>query len=457
MHTFAAKQKAIPVARPEGSARTGPAFSARNREVRSILQTKLTVNKPGDAHEQEADRVADQVMRMPEPRLQRACACGGACPECAQKEEGGERIQTKPVQPGGEGATEAPGSVREVLRSPGQPIDSATRSFFEPRFGQDFSNVRVHTDSRAAQSAQDVDALAYTFQNHVVFRSGGYQPQTSAGRRLLAHELTHVVQQGESDSRIQRWAVSGNTATSDSPGDILFDLASDVSGNGNDWPCIIPVSMRTSRMASPPANFNDHYELYVQIGDRFDVSNLRKSSGPDLLVHLFTDARDVGIAGRFYPGMGASSGDVDVDISTAAGDGTTPIDRMIIFGHATGTSMFGGLGTFDPATLTPEPQSFALANAKLLPRRCWFTRNAQVRAVGCSSTAFAQSFAGAYLRRGSAIRSTTEAVSPCCHGVWDRLAFTASSVAGSAILDGPFATTAAFHLSRFWARIRGRL
>lgn len=392
------------------------------------------------------------VKRMPAPRLQRACACGGAKGDGER-----EQVRTRQAQPSASRETGVPRSVHEVLRSPGQPIDAATRSLFEPRFGRDFSQVRVHTDSRANQSARDINALAYTFQNHIVFGSGGYHPQTAAGSRLLAHELTHVVQQSQAGPRVQRWAISGDKAVSDSPGDVLWNLARDVSGNGNDWPCIIPESMRTSRMATPPADFNDHYELYVQIGDRFDVSNLRKRSGPDLLVHLFTEARDIGIAGRFYPGMTASSGDVDVDISTAAGDGTTPIDSMIIFGHATGTRMFGGVGTFDPSTLTPEPQSFALANAKLLPRRCWFTRNAQVRAVGCSSTNFAEAFAAAYLRRGSAIRSTTEAVAPCCHGVWDRLAFTASSAAGSAILDGPFSTTAEFHRGRFWTSIRGRL
>jgi hypothetical protein len=302
-----------------------------------------------------------------------------------------------------------------------------------------------------------MNALAYTFQNHIVFGSGGYQPQTLAGRRLLAHELTHVVQQSKGGPQIQRWAISGNTATADSPSDILWNLARDVGGSGNDWPCIVPVSMRTARMSTPPADFNDHYERYVQIGDRFDVSNLRRRSGPELLIHLFTDARDIGVATRFYPGMTASSGDVDIDISNAATDGTTPIGSMVIFGHASGTSMFGGVGAFDPSTLTPEPHSFALAHANLLPRRCWFTRNAEVRAVGCSSTDFAQAFARAYLRRGSAIRSTTSAVSPCCHGVWDRLAFTASSMAGSAILDGPFRTTRAFHGSRFWARILGQL
>ena len=347
--------------------------------------------------------------------------------------------------------------VDGVLRSTGQPIDAGTRTFFEPRFGRDLSGVRVHSGPSARQSAQEVQARAYTVGNHIVFGSEGYRPHTAAGRRLLAHELTHVVQQGKTGPQLQRWAVSGNRATSDSPSDVLWNLARDVGGNGYDWTCIVPLSMRTSRMASPPADFNDHYERYVQVGDRFDVSNLRRRTGPGLLLHLFTTTRDIDIAELFYPGMTAAGTDVDVDISNAATDGMTPIGSMTIFGHATGTSMFGGVGTFDPSTLTAEPHSFELAHNELLPRRCWFTRNAQVRAVGCTSTDFAQGFAAAYLRRGAAIRSTTSAVSPCCSGTWDRLAFTASAVAGSAILDGPFRTAAAFHRGRFWARIAGRL
>lgn len=89
----------------------------------------------------------------------------------------------------------APPSIHEVLRSAGQPLDPATRAFFEPRFGHDFSQVRVHNDAKAAASARAVNALAYTVGKHLVFAPGQYSPSTALGKRLLAHELTHVVQQ----------------------------------------------------------------------------------------------------------------------------------------------------------------------------------------------------------------------------------------------------------------------
>lgn len=89
-----------------------------------------------------------------------------------------------------------PPIVHEVLRSPGQPLDTAPRSFMESRFGHDFSSVRVHTDAKAANSARSVNALAYTVGQSVVFGSNQYQPHTRAGQQLMAHELTHVVQQG---------------------------------------------------------------------------------------------------------------------------------------------------------------------------------------------------------------------------------------------------------------------
>jgi GH24 family phage-related lysozyme (muramidase) len=89
---------------------------------------------------------------------------------------------------------EVPRIVHDVLRSPGQPLDAATQAFFEQRFGHDFSKVRVHTDSLAAESAQAVHAYAYTAGQDVVFGAAQYAPGTGAGNRLLAHELTHVVQ-----------------------------------------------------------------------------------------------------------------------------------------------------------------------------------------------------------------------------------------------------------------------
>jgi len=89
----------------------------------------------------------------------------------------------------------APQIVHDVLRSPAQPLDSVTRTFFERRLGRDFTGVRVHTDSKAAESAQSISAQAYTFVKDIVFDTGKYEPTSDLGRRLLTHELVHVVQQ----------------------------------------------------------------------------------------------------------------------------------------------------------------------------------------------------------------------------------------------------------------------
>lgn len=135
--------------------------------------------------------------------LQRKCACGqhtiagGECSACGEEREGSlqRSALSRNSAPGHDSVV--PPIVHEVLNSPGQPLDRATRTFFEPRFGHDFSRVRVHTSSKAAESAQAISALAYTVGHDIVFGAGQYRASTSAGRRLLAHELTHVVQQGE--------------------------------------------------------------------------------------------------------------------------------------------------------------------------------------------------------------------------------------------------------------------
>ena len=110
--------------------------------------------------------------------VQPKCGCSSLAGECNECRE-----SRKPEQ------------VNEVVNSSGEPLDRSTRSMMEPRFGHDFSNVRVHTDARAAESAEALNAQAYTVGNHVVFGNGNYLPGTSGGRQLLAHELTHVVQQ----------------------------------------------------------------------------------------------------------------------------------------------------------------------------------------------------------------------------------------------------------------------
>ncbi len=170
--------------------------------IAGTIQTKLAITAPGDEYEQEADRVAEQVMRMPEPQLQRACACGGKCPRC-QTEHSGKEPSLLQMKCAGENASRhmtAPPLVHEVLGSPGQRLDRSARNFFEPRFGHDFSKVRVHSDIHAGQAARSVNARAFTVGRSIVFGAGEYVPESSEGRSLLAHELAHVVQQTGSDA-----------------------------------------------------------------------------------------------------------------------------------------------------------------------------------------------------------------------------------------------------------------
>jgi hypothetical protein len=134
--------------------------------------------------------------------LQRKCDCGqhtiagGECELCQkQKEATNFQRATQNSEPETRNSGGVPPIVHDVLNSPGQPLDANTRAFFEPRFGHDFSRVRVHTDGQAMESARSVGALAYTVGRDVVFGAEQYSPGTTEGAELLAHELTHVVQQ----------------------------------------------------------------------------------------------------------------------------------------------------------------------------------------------------------------------------------------------------------------------
>lgn len=150
-----------------------------------LIQAKLTVGAPNDAFEQEADRVADRVMRMPDPQLQR---------EPLKEED--ERLRKKELA--GASYELGPDAEKQVqsLQGGGRPLPETVRAFMEPRFGVDFGSVRLHTDASAAESARAIDAQAYTLGRNIVFGEGRYAPDTSEGKHLLAHELTHVVQQG---------------------------------------------------------------------------------------------------------------------------------------------------------------------------------------------------------------------------------------------------------------------
>jgi hypothetical protein len=128
--------------------------------------------------------------------LQRKCACdngdgsSGSCGGCADEKK--KKVQRRALDTS---QTEIPSSVDRVLQSPGRQLDHDTRASMESRFGHDFSRVRVHTDTHAASSAREIHAAAYTSGTNIVFGDRRFEPQTSAGRKLLAHELAHVVQQ----------------------------------------------------------------------------------------------------------------------------------------------------------------------------------------------------------------------------------------------------------------------
>jgi hypothetical protein len=157
------------------------------------LQTKLRISEPGDEYEQEADRVAEHVMRMAAPAKERDRSTTLAVP----------LVQRKASSHSG-GVGTVPSIVHDVLSSPGQPLDSATRTFFDRRFGHDFGNVRIHADTKAAESAAGLGARAYTRGSAIVFGKGQYQAGTVMGRALIAHELTHVMQQSLGAQGLQR-------------------------------------------------------------------------------------------------------------------------------------------------------------------------------------------------------------------------------------------------------------
>jgi hypothetical protein len=143
------------------------------------------VNTPGDAYEEEANHIAETVIRA-------------ALPEKSQdvRRRTGTVASVQRVRVSGDAQEQpAPATVEEALRSPGQPLDPETRAFMEPRFGHDFSGVRVHTGAAATQSAWDVNAHAYAVGRDIVFDSRRFAPRTQEGQRLIAHELAHVVQQ----------------------------------------------------------------------------------------------------------------------------------------------------------------------------------------------------------------------------------------------------------------------
>ena len=177
------------------------------------LQRKLTLGDANDAFEAEADRIADRVVGSAAQALSDA-PCAHTTPLAVQRRASDE-----------ESAQSVPPIVGEVLSASAQPLDGQTRSFMEGRFGHDFGHVRIHLDAKAADSARSVAAQAYTVGSHIVFGAGRYAPGTDTGRRLLAHELTHVVQQTGTLARQPAPSATKSQAPKPSPSQRVVNLA----------------------------------------------------------------------------------------------------------------------------------------------------------------------------------------------------------------------------------------
>lgn len=198
-------------------------FTSSNQQMQRLLQTrgiqpKLIVNLSGDPFEQEADRVAEQVMRMPEPNVGTPPCIQRICSNCEKELH---RKQGRGI--------EAVGEDVKHPTSGGRPLTDSERDFFEPRFGQGFSQVWLYTDAEASKAARSINASAYTMRNDIVFAEGQYRPGTDSGKRLLAHELAHTIQQGcASESIVQRKIGEGHDLTSPRfAGDLVLEAVFD--------------------------------------------------------------------------------------------------------------------------------------------------------------------------------------------------------------------------------------
>lgn len=254
--------------------------------------SNLRIGEPDDAFEREADWLADEIIDDNRPKLdwsisrmsiaaplQRKCACGGSggasgqCEGCKEKEEEKDNKTLRRKAAGPAESNLAPPIVHEVLNSPGQPLDRAIRDFFEPRFGHDFSQVRIYVDDRAAESARAVHARAYTIGSSIVFGAEQYRPRNEEGHRLIAHELAHTLQQRVTVAR----SIAKDDPSNPNPqGGGLSPLLTPLTGQAaaptqaappnipprgaNPADCMTSICDRISH-SSPPANESQAHDL----------------------------------------------------------------------------------------------------------------------------------------------------------------------------------------------------
>lgn len=205
----------------------GNAYVQRLLKSRAV-QAKLTVNPPGDKYEQEADRVAEAVTSASTAEVQRQAeeeeeemqmkrAGDQTGLEVQRQEEEEEMIQSKAVSRAPEVSEDLEARIKGE-EGKGEPIPDTLRASLEPHFGRDFSEARVHTDAEADSMSQQLGARAFTHGNDIFFREGDYRPESDEGKRLLSHEMTHVVQQGGAPIAMQAAETEGKKSSAGKEG-----------------------------------------------------------------------------------------------------------------------------------------------------------------------------------------------------------------------------------------------
>ncbi|MDB5250072.1 MAG: hypothetical protein JWQ40_4466 [Segetibacter sp.] len=324
-----------------------------------VIQPKLVIGAVNDPLEQEADTMADVVMKMPEmPSVRRKCA------DCEREEEQIKRkpltslvtsfLQTKSET--GSVATDAVTNKILATKGSGSSMDDSTKSFMESRFGTDFSSVRIHNNDDAARMSTELNAKAFTVGNDIYFNSGAYVSTSTEARKLLAHELTHVVQQGgiNSTQKVQRFCTSPADCSAPIPGSAAGFGASEASNED-------VARGRRKRLTPALALGSGHGGSARQLELFFE------SQSPGLLSNLH---------GIF----------IDWDLSSGTGALTTSCADWIIDGLPAGTIPTGMAGAVKPcvfvhANLNQEAFAFnTTADVTIggVPREDWRVATLQV-------------------------------------------------------------------------------
>jgi hypothetical protein len=383
---------------------TGSDFQRSSAYVFSNIQTQLTVGSPDDIYEKEADAVADQVMRMPdcnanEPLVQYGNGFKGEstffqrkCAEC-EREELQKKSETYNITPFIQAKSQTAGPINqslanEILSSQGKgsAMDAHTHNFMSDRFGADFSRVQIHTDQESVNMNNSLQAKAFTLGNDIYFNDGQYQPGSDSGKRLLAHELTHVIQQnGRVERQIQRTTHSGSACNCHN---WLTGLPPWIAGTfahsqiaalllaGGIHPQAIPRATKVLRgLPSPPSGTPFGFaDLWKDNGSNINIAEIKSTAAgdaaarPEAAHYIFRHDEWLGRLGTgaatdtqdtLYGAMvGGPKIGGTLDISSITGTGlpigpfiADPTKLLWVEGDATGSVVYWCTGLLDPVLM----------------------------------------------------------------------------------------------------------